>query len=160
MKTAHKLMLLLVAAVAGSCWASESNILSRSEQNLRGVWTASNASVQQRAAAANSCFTNGTPIRQVLRVLGKWDEHHQTFTTVDPSELDHRGLVYRFGSDYITIRAKGAPGTRTEDCAFEEAFAWTNRIWIGQPDGAANRSQPVRSETNRTSLAAGSGGSC
>ncbi len=27
----------------------------------------------------------------------------------------------------------------------------------GQPDGAANRSQPVRSETNQTSVAAGSG---
>jgi hypothetical protein len=31
----------------------------------------------------------------------------------------------------------------------------TNRIQIGQPDGAANRSQPIPSETNRTSSAAG-----
>ncbi len=32
------------------------------------------------------------------------------------------------------------------------------RLSPAQPDGAANRSQPVRSETNRTSSAAGSGG--
>ena len=32
-----------------------------------------------------------------------------------------------------------------------------NRILIGQPGGAVNRSQPVRAETNRTSSAAGSG---
>jgi len=155
MKTAHKLMLLLVTALAGPCWASESNTLSRSEQNLQAIWAATNATVQQRAAAVNSCFTNGTPMRRVLDLLGKWDEHHKRFTAVDPSELDHRGLVYRFGSDRITIRAKGTPDTRTEDCAFDGAFAWRSTDF-GQHRGAADGSQPSRSDTNRASSAAGS----
>src|SRR4051794_17362368 len=124
MKTACKLMLLLVSALAGACSASESNMLFRSEQILKAVWKATNTTAQKRADAVNSCFTNGTPIRRVLDVLGKWDEHHQTFTTADPSELNVRALVYRFGSDRITIRAQGAPGTRTEACAFDGAVAW------------------------------------
>jgi len=37
-----------------------------------------------------------------------------------------------------------------------QAQQWTRRV-LGQQDGAANRSQPVRSETNLTSAAAGSG---
>lgn len=40
----------------------------------------------------------------------------------------------------------------------KEPGAKTNRIRVGQPDGAANRGQPVGSETNRTSAAAGPGG--
>src|SRR5207247_1872936 len=70
---------------------------------------------------------------------------------------DYRALVYQFGSDRITIRAKGTPDTRTEDWSFAEAFAWrptdfgqhggagqplpvghstqtTNRIWFGRAD--------------------------
>jgi hypothetical protein len=148
-------MLWLVTALAGQCWASESNALSRSEQNVRAVWNATNATVQQRVAAVNSCFTNGTPIRRVLGVLGKWDEHHQTFTTADPSELGYRALVYRFGSDRIMIRAKGTPRTRTEDCAFAEAFVW--RPTDFRHRGAADRSQPIRSETNQAKVPAGSG---
>ncbi len=37
----------------------------------------------------------------------------------------------------------------------EQAQQWTRRF-LGQPDGAANGSQPIRSETNSTSGAAGS----
>src|SRR5205823_2799245 len=114
-----------------------------------------NATPQQRAVAINSGFTNGTPIRRMLGVLGKWDEHHQKFLTTDPSELDHRGLVYRFGSERITIRAEGPPSVRTEDCAFAGAFAWRPTDF-GQHRGAADGSQPFRSDTNRASAAAGS----
>ena len=35
-------------------------------------------------------------------------------------------------------------------------FVRTYKTQITEPDGAANRSQPIRSETNRTSAAAGS----
>jgi len=156
MKSVHLLVLLLVASLAGRCWASGSNTLSRSEQNLRAIWTATNSMAQQRAAAVNSCFTNGTPITRVLAILGKWDEHHQTFTTLDPSDSEYRGLVYRFGSDRITVRAKGTPGTRTENCTFAGAFAWRPAD-VGRQLGPVNRSLPVRSETNRSPPAAGSG---
>jgi hypothetical protein len=156
MKTAHELMLLLVTALAGPCLASESNTLSRSEQNLRAIWTSTNATVQQRAAAVNSCFTNGTPINQVLSVVGKWDEHHQTFTTSDPSELNCRVLVYRFGSERITIRAKGTPDIRTEVCEFAGALAWKPTDF-GQHRGSADRSQPIHSETNQAKVPAGAG---
>jgi hypothetical protein len=155
MKIVPRLLPLLVAALAGSCWASESNMLSRTEQSLRAIWSGTNATVQQRVAAVNSCFTNGTPIKRVVGVLGKWDEHHQTFTA-EPLDLGYRGVVYRFGPERITIRAKGAPGTPTENCTFAGAFAWRPADF-GQQRGAANRSQPVRPQTNQTSAAAGSG---
>jgi hypothetical protein len=115
MKTALQLFLLLSATVGGTSCASESNTVFRAEQHLRAIWTATNATAQQRAAAVNSYFTNGTPVRRLLEVLGKWDEHHQTFLATDPSELDYRALVYRFGLDRITIRAKGPQNARTED---------------------------------------------
>src|SRR5258705_2774854 len=115
MKTGLKLTLLLAASVAGPCWASESNTLSRSKQNLRAIWTATNATPQQRAAAINFGFTNGTRIRRILGVLGKWDEHHQRFLTTDPSERDYRWLVYRFCSERITLRANDPAGRRTDD---------------------------------------------
>ena len=38
-----------------------------------------------------------------------------------------------------------------------QAQRWT-REFLGEPDGAANRSQPIRAETNSASAAAGSGG--
>ena len=38
----------------------------------------------------------------------------------------------------------------------EQAQQWTRRF-LGQPDGAADRSQPSGTETNRASAAAGSG---
>ena len=141
MRTIH--ILLIMLALADVCLASESNILSQAEQNLRVIWTASDATVQQRAAAVNSCFTNGIPIRRVLGVLGKWDEHHQTFATVDRSELAYRSLLYRFGSERITIRAKGTRDKRTEDCVFAGAFAWKSSAF-GQPAGWSERGAAVR----------------
>ena len=155
MKSALIFMLLL-AAVLGARGALESNALSRSEQNVRDIWSATNTTAQQRAAAVNSCFTNGTSITRVLEVIGKWDEHHQKITTADPVEKESRVLVYRLGPDRITIRAKGSPGTRTENCTFVGAFAWRPTDF-GQQRGAANRSQPLPSDTNRAPPSAGSG---
>ena len=148
--------ILLLAVVSGASGAPGSNELSKCEQNVRNIWSATNTTAQQRAAAVNSCFTNGTPISRVLDVIGKWDEHHQKFTTADPVEKEFRAFVYRLGPDRITIRAKGSPGTRTEICAFDGAFVWRPADF-GQQRGAANRSQQVPSDTNRTPPAAGSG---
>ncbi len=58
------------------------------------------------------------------------------------AEMSDHTLVYKDGILFMTRDAKTRPirgGTRVE------------------PDGAANRSQPVQPETNRTSAAAGSG---
>lgn len=156
MKAVHKIMLVLVAALAGTCWGSEAALPSQSEQSLRAIWTATNATPQQRATAVNSFFTNGTPIRRILGVIGKWDEHHQAFTTPDLSEREYAALVYRFGPDRITVWAKGAPDKRAEDCLFVGAFAWTPAD-SGRRRGAANRGQPVQPETNRTPAAVGPG---
>jgi len=45
--------------------------------------------------------------------------------------------------------------SKAED-QIRQAQQWS-RKFLGEPEGAANRSQPVRSETNPTSSAAGSG---
>jgi hypothetical protein len=147
--------ILFYGVVSGAFGASGSKVLSKTEQNVRDIWSATNTTAQQRAAAVNSCFTNGTPISRVLDVIGKWDEHHQKITTADPVEKESRALVYRLGPDRITIHAKGSPGTRTENCAFVGAFVWRPSDF-GQQRGAANWSQPVLPDTNRAPPAAGS----
>jgi hypothetical protein len=80
--------------------------------------------------------------------------------------------LYRFHMDRAVAHLRkrspeaAAAGTDEEAAARLEEFVngvdtksidpkW--RKLLGQPDGAANRSQPVRAETNPTSAAAGSG---
>ena len=76
-------------------------------------------------------------------------------------------LSYRFGEEEVTIGTSAVLGRDLDALTGKFTGAGyslpvrpstqaTNRIRIGQPDGAANRSQPVRSGTNDTSAAAGS----
>jgi hypothetical protein len=75
-------------------------------------------------------------------------------------------LSYRFGEDKVTINTsatisegplKGSFTGAGYSLPTRQSTQPINRIHISQPDGAANRSKPVNSETNRTPTAAGSG---
>jgi hypothetical protein len=141
------------------------------ESALLRVWSGPGSSVRDRVEAVNRTFTNGTPIRTIVAVLGTNYGILRPYSSVwvgpGPEPRKTCSLLYQFGEYTVVI---GTSADITGDPltgAFTGAGYWqpvahpsetTNRIKIGQQDGAANRSQPVSSGTNRTSPTAGSGG--
>jgi hypothetical protein len=143
--------------------------LTPAERALMGVWTSPSASVRERAEAVNQCFTNGTPIPVVAAVLGTNYGVLRPFSSVwvgpGPEPRKTCSLLYHFGQVSVTIGTSADIGADPLGGEFTGAgyslpvtpsAETTNRTQVGQPDGAANGSQPIRSETNRTSSAAGS----
>lgn len=140
-------------------------------QELAHIWSSTNTSAVERRDAINRCFTNGTPISRVVASLGKNYELVIPYSgiTLDGSKLT-RSLNYRLSSrefigigttaaldeDELTGRFTGAGVCQLIPLS-EFEVAKTNGNEGSQPSGAANRSQPIRAETNRTSAAAGSG---
>jgi hypothetical protein len=137
---------------------------------LSRIWTDPHASVRERAEAVNRAFTNGTPTSVVVAALGT--NYAQCFSSArvwlgpGPEPPNTPWLSYRFGEEEVTIHTtatisegplKGSFTAAGYSLLSGHSTQTTNRIHIGQPDGAANRGQPVGSDTNRTSAAAGSG---
>jgi hypothetical protein len=145
---------LLLCSGCGS--APKQAVQPTPDRRLRAIWSAKGVPAKERCAAINACFTNGTPMRDVVAVLGKQDNMIITTSLSWPPETQNQRIwVYRFGSKEVLISSTGAGTTPLDDRGFAGAtvgFADS----LGQPDGAANGSQPIRSETNRTSGAAGS----
>ena len=78
--------------------------------DLRRMWAARTNSVEQLAAAINAHFTNGTPMRDVVAILGSEDAMYMTTTLRWPPETrNQRGWLYRFGSKEILIGSTGGP---------------------------------------------------
>jgi hypothetical protein len=126
--------------------------------DLRRMWILRTNSVEQLAAAINAHFTNGTPMRRVVGVLGRQDTMYITTTASWPPETQNQRVwVYRFGSKEILVHSTGDATTLLDDRGFAGAKV-VARDELGQPNGAADRGQPVGSETNRTSATAGPGG--
>ena len=127
--------------------------------DLRRMWTVRTNSVEELATAINKQFTNGTPMGQVVRVLGRQDTMYITTTLSWPPETQNQRVwVYRFGSREILVRSTGGATTPLSDRGFAGAQA-VPRDKPGQPQRGADGSQPSGSPTNRTSAAAGSRGS-
>ena len=132
------------------------------QQELLRTWSGATNSVQTKALAVHGYFKNGCPIRYVVSILGT-NYSLVEFIPGDRKATTHLG--YPFGEDMVYIETT-AP-TRADPLAYtftgvSYTFSHKNgavfiRSVEGQPDGPANRSQPVRSETNRTSAADGSG---
>ena len=159
-----------VAVFLGAVLGSSTLSVAGDGQLLR-VWSRPGISVRDRAGAVNRLFTNGTPIRTVVAVLGSNYGVLRPFSSVwvgpGPEPRKTCSLYYSFGEDQVTI------GT-SADIAGDPLSGWftgagyslpvtqpqptegTNRVLRGQQDGPANGSQPIRSETNRMSPAAGS----
>lgn len=140
--------------------ASISNELSR-------IWLAPRASVRERADAVNRAFTNGTPMAEVVAALGT--NYIQGFSSArvwlgpGPEPPNTPWLSYRFGEEDVTIHTSATISEGPLKGKFTGAgysleklrsTQTTNRIRIGQPDGATNAgSRPVSSGTNPAATA-------
>jgi hypothetical protein len=163
----HTLRTFLIAfmAIALSGCAPAPN---KAEQDFLRMWSAHTNSVQELAEAVNRRFTNGTPISYIVSILGKNDSTLRPFSAIDPATGRTPvgatcSLMYSFGEDTVYIRttapldADPLPAKFT-GAGFTMHVKGTQTIVYGggQPTGAAKGSQPIRSETNGTSGAAGS----
>jgi len=155
-------------AVAALGW---SIILAFAGEELSRAWSDPSLSVRQRADAVNRAFTNDTPVSVVVAALGTnyWlcGNSARLWMGRGPEPPNTFWLSYRFGEDEVTIGTSAVFGQDLDplSCKFtgagyslpsKHSTQTTNQIKMGQQDGAANGSQPIRSETNRTSSAAGS----
>ena len=132
--------------------------------DLLKAWSNPNISVHERAKAVNHAFTNGTPIRAIVKVLGTNYSAMCPYSSVwagpGPEPRKTCSLVYPFREDGVVIgtdvEINGDPLTGK----FSGAGSWqavrrrdesTNRIWIGTKEGAPKENQPSRAQTNRVS---------
>ena len=156
-------------AVAFLGW---STVLASASEELSRVWSDPSISVKDRASAVSRAFTNGTSVSVVVAALGTnytlCGSSARVWVGAGPEPPNTFWLSYRFGEDEVTIGTSAVFGRDLDplSCKFTGAghslainrrTETTNRIRIRQQDGAANRSQPVGSQTNRTSATAGSG---
>src|SRR5689334_17523874 len=90
--------------------------------DLRRMWTARTNSAEELTAAINARFTNGTPMREVVAVLGPQDMMYITTTLSWPPETQNQRVwVYRFGPKEILIQSTGGPTTPLADRGFAGA---------------------------------------
>jgi hypothetical protein len=155
-----------IFAVAILSW---SILLTSASEELSRVWSAPGVTVQQRAAAVNRAFTNGTPASVVVAALGtnysRCGSSARLWMGTGPKPPNNTWLSYRFGEEQVIIGSSAVFGEDPLTGTFTGAghsiivrptAQVTDRISIGQRDGAPNGSQPIRSETNRVSSAVGS----
>jgi len=153
---------IFAAAALGALLTSSALLASDKEELLR-VWSLPKAPVWERADAVNRSFTNRTPVTAIVAVLGTNYTHwYSPISTVwlgpGPEPPKTSGLKYRFGGEYVIVHTTADLSADPLTGRFTRASAQTtNGVWVGQPGSAANRSQPVWSETNRTAVPAGSG---
>ena len=155
-------------AVAVLGW---SVFLASAGEELSRIWSDRSATVRQRAGAVNRAFTNGTPVSVVVAALGtnytRCMMSARIWMGPGPEPPNTLWLSYRFGDEQVTIGTSAVLGRDLDALTGKSTGAGyslpvrsstgvTNRVRIGQPDGPANGSQPIRSETNTTSGAAGS----
>src|SRR5690349_12155446 len=92
----------ILGIVLGSAWRSSAD-----DSALQRVWSASGKSVRERADAVNRVFTNGTPIRAVVAVLGTNYSTLRPFSSVwvgpGPEPRKTCSLLYFFGEDEVVI---------------------------------------------------------
>jgi hypothetical protein len=92
------------------------------EEKLRQIWTAEGVSVERRAEAVNGCFTNGTPMPVVIRILGT------NFSRITPySMVSLNGshvtcwLEYSFGAESVSIHTTAELGQNPTRARFTSA---------------------------------------
>lgn len=78
-----------------------------SERELLSIWSAPQGSVRKRADAVRHYFTNGTPISQVVKVLGANYGILRPYSSVwvgpGPEPRKTCGLIYTFGDQTVEI---------------------------------------------------------
>ena len=82
-------------------------IVALASENLSRVWRDPNATVQQRAAAVNRAFTNGTPLSVVVAALGTnygcCFSSARLYLGPPPEPPNTYWLSYEFGKDKVTL---------------------------------------------------------
>jgi hypothetical protein len=157
------LLMFLLASSAVICAPAQT----RAEKELLRIWSGPSATAKERAAAVNRCFTNGTPVSKIVSVLGP---NYIRVTPYSMISLDGSPIYcwLEYTNTRVSIQTSARLGSEPLDANFTSAgypleihpieiHPLTNNVSAGQPNGAANRSQPFRAETNRTPAADGSG---
>jgi len=105
------------------------------EGRLRGIWVVKGASAEERCGAVNARFTKGTPMRDVMEVLGREDTMIITTTLSWPPETQNQRIwVYRFGAEEVHVHSTGGPTTPLEDRRFAGATVKDRAGLIGSPE--------------------------
>jgi hypothetical protein len=82
-------------------------IVALASEKLSRVWRDPNATVQQRAAAVNRAFTNGTPVSVVVAALGTnyalCGSSARLWAGPPPKPPNTFWLSYQFGKDEVTL---------------------------------------------------------
>lgn len=145
--------------------------LASAAEELPRIWSDQSATVRQRADAVNRAFTNGTPVSVVVAALGtnytRCMMSARVWVGPGPEPPNTLWLSYCFGEEEVTIHTSAVLGQDLDalmgkftgagySLPVRSSTAATTRIRIGQPDGAANRSQPVSPATNSAPATAGS----
>lgn len=113
---------LSVLAVAFVLLSGCSSSPSPTKRSLEALWAAKDVPVTERCAAVNARFTNGTPMRDVMAVLGKQDTMIITTSLSWPPETQNQRIwVYRFGSEEVLVHSTGGPTTPLDDRGFAGA---------------------------------------
>jgi len=150
---ANKAVAPLLKALKQYCDAHKGDTL--------GQRKSTGAELPAEVAQASAAFKTGWQARYpehyaVSRTLLPWIEKGMTKKEVEgllgspDGKSDGRWDYTLFYSMFISVTF-GVEGTVTE-----VSSPLLSESWKAEPDGAANGSQPIRSETNRTSPAAGS----
>lgn len=84
-----------------------SAVVALADAELSRIWREPNATVQQRAAAVNRAFTNGTPVSVVVAALGTnyalCGSSARIWAGPQPEPPNTFWLSYRFGKDEVTV---------------------------------------------------------
>jgi len=98
--------LFCIAAFLGTILGFASSSVA-DDRELSRVWSEPKVSVQKRAEAVNRFFTNGTPMRAVVAILGTNYGVIRPFSLVwvgpGPEPRKTCSLFYKFGEDSVTI---------------------------------------------------------
>ena len=155
-----RLLALIIAIVAAyDCRAQGTNSLSSLEARLLGTWRwvpaqeDTNAFVKFHLSADrswSSLVEHNNPLTHPDNQSGTWFVHNRVLVLrVDKTDLRLiEKMAYTFDIESLTTHTLILTNSALGDLTLTQ---------IAQPDGAANRIQPDRPETNRPSAEAGSG---
>jgi len=155
----HLLALIAALVVAPDCRAEGTNSLSSLEVRLLGTWRwcpqqeDTNVFMKVHLSAYRSWtwfVEHNNPVTHPDNQAGSWFVHNRVLVLrVDKTDLRLiQKMAYTFDIETVTSATLILTNSPFGD------MTWTR---IAQPDGAANRTQPVRTETNQRREAAGSG---
>jgi len=97
--------LVILTLVLGACGSAHTP-----EQSLARLWSSKDTSAKERCDAINRCFSNGTPISQVVAVLGNNYVLLIPYSGItSPGGTLTRSLIYESGGGKSIMIGTSAP---------------------------------------------------